>query len=76
MAFFAIFSCYLCKSRKRERKVKTFKHSYEKKRLFISTDIRKTPVLGSLRHPIYKAGSTNSFSFEDTFPIVSLSAKT
>ena len=37
----------------------------EKKRLSLSTDIRKPPMLSSLRHPIYKAGLTNSFSFED-----------
>ena len=36
-----------------------------KKRLSLSTDIRKPPMLSSLRHPIYKAGLTNSFSFED-----------
>ena len=32
-------------------------------------------MLGSLRHPVDKAGSTTSFSSENTFPRVSLSAE-
>ena len=32
-------------------------------------------MLGSLQHPIGKAGSATSFNFEDFFPSVSLSAK-
>ena len=32
-------------------------------------------MLGSLRHPIDKADSTTSFSSENTFPRVSLSAE-
>ena len=32
-------------------------------------------MLGSLQHPIGEAGSATSFSFEDFFPSVSLSAK-
>ena len=47
------------------------------KRLFISIDIRKPPMLGSysLQHPIDKAGSTTSVSSEDAFPKVSLPAE-
>ena len=43
--------------------------------LFISIDVQKSPMLGSLRHSIDKAGSATSFSSEDAFPSVSLSAK-
>ena len=32
-------------------------------------------MLGSLQHPIVKAGWTSSFSSEDVFPSASLSAK-
>ena len=32
-------------------------------------------MLGSLRHPIDKVGSTASFSYEDAFPSVTLSVK-
>ena len=57
-------------------KDKSFKHSYERKRrLFISIDTWKSPMSGSLQHPIDKACSTTSFSSEDTFPSVNLSAK-
>ena len=45
------------------------------KRLFIWVDIRKSPILRSLRHPIDKTGSTTLFSFEDAFPSVKLSTK-
>ena len=45
------------------------------KRLFVSIGIQKSSVLASLRHPIDKAGSTTSFSSEDAFPSVGLSAK-
>ena len=57
---------------------KGLKHYYDRKKiLFISIDIRKPPMLGSysLQNPIYKAGSTTSFSSEDAFPKVSLSAE-
>ena len=36
---------------------------------------KKSPILGSFRHLIDKAGSTTSFSSEDVFPSVSLSVK-
>ena len=90
MAFFATFSCSLCKFRNREIKMKALNTAmiqnirelssltsllWQKKRLFISIDIRKSPMLGGLRHPINKAGSTTSFSPEDAFPNVSLSPK-
>ena len=90
MAFFAIFSCSLYKFRNREIKMKALNTAmiqnirelssltsllWQKKRLFIWIDIRKSPMLGGLRHPINKAGSTTSFSPEDAFPNVSLSAK-
>ena len=52
---FAIFSCSLCITRKREIKIKAF----EKKRLLISIDIQKSPIL---RHPNDKVGSITSFS--------------
>ena len=77
MTLFAIFFCSLYKFRK-WNKDKILKHFYEgKKRLFISIDIRKPPMLGSysLQHPIDEAGSTNSFSSEDASPKVSLPAK-
>ena len=57
------------------------------KRLFISIDIQKCPILGSLQHSldkagstklvhqIDKAGSTTSFSSNDPFPSVRLFAK-
>lgn len=45
------------------------------KRLFVSIDIQKFSMLGSLRHLINRAGSTTSFSHEDAFPSVGLSAK-
>ena len=51
---------------------KNLKHSYEKKkRLFISIDVQKLPLLGSLRHPIDNAASTSSFSSAEAFPSVS-----
>ena len=49
---------------------KGLKHYYDRKKyFFISIDIRKPPMLGSysLQNPIYKAGSTTSFSSEDAF---------
>ena len=54
-------------------KDKTLKHFYDrKKKLFISVDIRKPPMLVSysLQHPIDKTGSTTSFSSEESFPEV------
>ena len=53
---------------------KSLEHSHERKRrFFISIDIQKSSMLGSLQHSIDKAGSTISFSSEDAFPIVNLS---
>ena len=48
---------------------------WEKGRHFTSIDIWKSLMLGSLRHPIDKAGSTNSSSSEDAFSSASLSSK-
>lgn len=48
--------------------------SCEKGRHFTSTDIQKYLILGSLRQPIDRAVSTNSFSSEDPLASVSLSA--
>ena len=47
----------------------------EKKKLFMSIDIQISPMLGSLRHLIDKAGFTTSLISEDAFPSVRLSAK-
>ena len=53
---------------------KSLKHSHERKRrFFISIDIQKSSMLGSLQHSVDKTGSTTSFSSEDAFPIVNLS---
>ena len=38
-------------------------------------DTQNILMLGTLWHPIYKAGSTTSFSSEDAFPSISWSAK-
>ena len=61
-------------SRKWEIKIKPLNiFMIEKKKLFISVDIRKPPMLVSysLQHPIDKTGSTTSFSSEESFPEVS-----
>ena len=57
----ATFSCSLCKSRICEIKKKVLNILREKK--------------DSLQHPIDKAGSTTSFSSENTFSSVNLSAE-
>lgn len=45
------------------------------KNLSVSLDIQKSLMLGSLWHPIDKAGRTTLFSSENTFSTGSLSAK-
>ena len=50
-------------------------YSLCKPKLFISIGIEISPMLGSLRHPIDKAGSKTSLSSEDAFPNNSLSAR-
>ena len=57
-------------------KDKSLKHSYERKNTFYISRYTKIFKLGSLlRQPIDKAGWTSSYSSEDPFPGVSLSAK-
>ena len=68
-------------------KDKSLKYCYEKIRIFIPIDIKKSPILGSLWNLIDKAGSTKlvhsidnsgsktSLSFDDAFPSVSLFSK-
>ena len=56
-------------------KIKALNILLWEKRLFVLIDIRKSPMLGSLRHPIDKAGLTSLFNSEDVFFSVNLSAK-
>lgn len=56
-------------------KIKALNILLWEKRLFVLIDIQKSPMLGSLRHPIDKAGSTSLFNSEDVFFSVNLSAK-
>ena len=73
MSFFASCSCSLWNSRECEIKMEALS-ILTRKILFITTDIWKSSMLGSLRQPIDKAGLTTLFSSEDAFPSVSLPA--
>ena len=72
--FFASSSCSLWNSRKCEIKMEALSILTRKTMFFITADIWKSPMLGSSRQPIDKAGLTTLFSSEDAFPSVSLPA--
>ena len=74
MSFFASSSCSLWNSRKCEIKMEALSILTRKIMFFITADIWKSPMLGSSRQPIDKAGLTTLFSSEDAFPSVSLPA--
>ena len=69
------FSCSLCTSKKMKNKDNGLKHSYKRKKTFYMNKCTKSSMLGSLRHPIDKAGSITSFSSKEAFPKISLSSK-
>ena len=73
----SFYSCFLCKSRKSEIKIKASDiFMREKKKTFYVNRYTKIfKVSYSLHHPIEKAGSATLFSYEDAFPSVSLSVK-
>ena len=57
--------------------IKSLNIFMREKKLFISIDMQKPPMLGiyGLQHQTDKAGSATSFSSKDTFPKVSLPAE-
>ena len=75
MAVFFISSFPLCKSRTRERKIKSLHIVMREENNFYIHRHAKAPILGCLQHPIDSAGSTTLFSSDPAFPSVSLSAK-
>ena len=67
------FSCSLCTSTKWKIKITALIILIREKRLL--NKCTKSSMLGSLRHPIDKAGSITSFSSKEAFPKISLSSK-